>query len=246
MAQKEKVEKPARRYVSQANVPSMSLADALRVPRALADHYAKQPTRPIDVALALEMTPSSGTFRTLCGAAVGYGLTEGGPKADTIGLSALGMRAVAPLTEGDDRNALREAVLTPTVEGEFLRKYDSSPLPASKIAQNVLEALGVPADALERVFSTIMENARSVGYIKDFKGKEYVDLGGVEGASSLSPDGDLDPDVDTPADDQDYVSALTTEVRTDRSHTAATNRKVFVSHGKSRRVVEQLKELLMT
>ena len=59
----------------------------------------------------------------------------------------------------------------------MLEKYDGSPLPNQRIAQNVLEEMGVPAEATERVFELIVHNAESVGFIKRIKDKTYVDLG---------------------------------------------------------------------
>ncbi|MGI8936824.1 MAG: TIR domain-containing protein [Iamia sp.] len=241
--------KPTRRkQISQTDIPSVALPQALRVPVAIADHYAKEPTRPLDVAAALEMSPSSGPFRGLCGAAIGYGLTEGGPNASEISLTSLGKRIVAPLEEGDDQIARRQAVLAPTVEKAFLEKYDGSPLPAEKIAYNVLEALGVPAARTQGVYSLIIENAEMVGFLKRIKEKTYVDLGGrpsreVEGSEA-----------DPPADDaQALASADEPEVGPVRRNGQSappqhpsdmSNRRVFITHGKSRRVVDQLKELL--
>lgn len=65
--------------ISQTDIPRVSLAQALRVTQALAQ-YGKQPVRPLDIASALSMSPTSGPFRELCGAAIGYGLTDGGPQ----------------------------------------------------------------------------------------------------------------------------------------------------------------------
>ena len=56
--------------MKQSDAPSISLEEALRVPRALADQYAGRPTSVLNVAAALSMQPSSGPFRTLTGAAV--------------------------------------------------------------------------------------------------------------------------------------------------------------------------------
>jgi hypothetical protein len=53
-------------------------------------------SRPLDVASALDVQPSSGGFRVECGAAIGYGLTEGGPNAPEISLTTLGKRIVTP------------------------------------------------------------------------------------------------------------------------------------------------------
>src|SRR5205814_1243307 len=91
-----------RRYLSQADVPSRGLDQALRVPQALADNYAKSPTKPLRVAEALNMQPLSSTFRMLCGASIAYGLTDGGYNSDVIALTPLGRRIVAPTKEGDD------------------------------------------------------------------------------------------------------------------------------------------------
>ena len=108
--------------ISQSDIPSVSLEQALRVPVAIAENYAKSPTRPFDLAAALNMTPTSGPFRQLCGAAIGYGLTDGGPNAPLISLTALGSRIVAPLEEGEDMLAKRQAVLAPSVERKFFRE----------------------------------------------------------------------------------------------------------------------------
>lgn len=112
---------------------SVRLASGRRASAALiALVYTKKPTRPIDVAAALEMSPTSGPFRGLCGAAIGYGLTEGGPNASEISLTSLGQRVVAPLEEGDDDVARRQAVLAPTVSKAFLERggvADSAQVP---------------------------------------------------------------------------------------------------------------------
>ena len=46
-----------RKYLSQADVPGHSLAQALRVPQAIADNYGKNPTKTLRVAEALDMSP---------------------------------------------------------------------------------------------------------------------------------------------------------------------------------------------
>lgn len=171
--------KAARRSpISQADIPSISLEKALRVPRAIAANYASHPTRPLDVAAALAVTPSSGPFRLECGAAVGYGLTEGGPNAPQISLSVLGKRIVTPTEVDDDTKALREAALKPTVANQFYTKYDGAPLPPKTIAENVLATFSVPRDRTGDVYDLLIENARYVGLLKSIKDKEYVDIGG--------------------------------------------------------------------
>jgi hypothetical protein len=221
----------------------VSLRQALRVPQAIADSYAKQSTRPLDLAAALDMSPTSGGFRELCGAALGYGLTDGGPNAALISLTALGRRIVAPLEDGDDQIALREAALVPGVEREFLERYDGSPIPSEKVARNVLESLGVPSDATQRVYDLIVENARSVGLLKPIKDKVFVDLGQPAGRPAV-PTTDSS-DAGDRADPADPLSGLAEPAPgPEPSRAGMPNRRVFLSHGSNHRVVDQLKELL--
>ncbi len=237
-----------RKYISQSDVPRVPLDEALRVPEALAEQYGKKPARPLDVASALNMSPSSGTFRDLCGAAIGYGLTDGGPNASEISLTQLGLRVVAPLEEGDDERALQEAVLIPSVEKQFLERYDGSPLPTEKIGCNVLEQMGVPTSSAKRVFTLIVENAERVGFLKVIKDKRYVDLGNpghVITPKRETSNGTIDlPEVPyEPESSELRPAGSTSEGSLPRPQVR--NRKVFISHGKSRRVVDQLKELLV-
>jgi hypothetical protein len=255
----EAMKSPRRARLNQSDVPSYSLADALRVPEALRDQYGKKATRPLLVAKAIGMAPSTGNFRMITGAAVAYGLTEGAAQADTIGLTELGRRAVAPMIEGDDLRAKRDAVLQPRVVREFLLKYDGSRVPLPHIAANVLEDIGVPANATERAFNMIIKNAEDVGFLLDNGGKLYVNLKGSEDApaqptdvlNSGDPDetGHAEPEGLTPVElagasgaPNASITGIPASAGTD---TAARNRRVFVTHGRNRQIVDQLKELLM-
>jgi Predicted nucleotide-binding protein containing TIR-like domain len=239
------VAKGPRNYVSQSDIPRIALTEALRVPSVLAEQYGKQPARPIDVAAALNISPTSSTFRVLCGASVGYGLTDGGPNASSIGLTQTGQRIVAPLAEGEDVRALREAALTPSIMRTFLQKYDGSPLPTEKIGANVLEAMDVPHDAVERVFGLILANAEHVGFLKVIKDKTYVDLNATEAPAGRRAETTVEQDEDETEEKFSEESfELGGSVVSRMSADVSRNRKVFISHGKTRRVVDQLKELL--
>ncbi len=61
---------PRRMKISQADIPAYSLEDALKVPRAIADNYARKPTSPLKVAAAMNVQPNSGPFRMVTGAAL--------------------------------------------------------------------------------------------------------------------------------------------------------------------------------
>ena len=225
----------------------------MRVPRALADNYASHPTRPIDVATAVEMTPSSGPFRMLCGAALGYGLTEGGPNAPAISLTKLGGRLVTPTEVDDDKEALREAALKPTVASQFYKRYDGSPLPPKNIAENVLASFDVPRDRTGSVYDLLLENARFVGFVKTIKDKEYIDIGGpvVPAANTPAAEDGVSQD-DELSDQYDEASQAQYPRAAEQMHSAVpvaatpnpAKNAIFVGHGGNKKPMEQLIKVL--
>lgn len=247
-----------RQYLSQSDVPAYPLARALRVPQAIADHYAKSPTRPLRVAEAINMQPSSGSFRMLTGAAIAYGLTDGGYNAEQISITPLGKRIVAPTVEGDDRLAMREAMLRPRVIREFLEKYNGSRLPATNIARNVLVEMGVPADRTAATLELITDGAREVGFLREVKGQTYVDLESTPTfdqslayeadeaeAATMPPSGGNGSSAVIPRSPAGAPAAMETPtLDTPGAPIAAPNNKVFITHGRNREIVNQLKELL--
>ena len=247
-----KVQQPKREYVSQTDVPSYSLDQAARVPTAITENYAARPVTPLQLADAMMMSPSSGGFRQLCGASIAYGLTEGGYNATEIKLTQLGRRILQPLEEGDDIRARREAILRPRVIREFLEKYRGSPLPRNDIAFNVLHAMGIPREKAEPAFALIIESAQVAGLIREIKGRQYVDLAGVENHVRTQPDGDIGTDdVTTAQNDGDTESKLPSQAIQSGigavlpvRQICETNRRVFITHGKNREFVEPIKKLL--
>ncbi len=175
-----------RTRVSQSDVPSFSLEQALRVATAISDEHAGGPVTPLQLAAAMMMQPTTGSFRQLCGASIAYGITDGGYNASQITLTEIGRRIMMPTVEGDDLVAKREAVLRPRVIDEFLAKYNHSGLPRTEIAYNVLIELGVPKNRTEDTYHLILDNAHHVGLITKINDKLYVDLEGTGGGGEIA------------------------------------------------------------
>jgi hypothetical protein len=230
-----------RAYVSQTDVPRHTVNEAVRVAMAINDNYGKQPTKPLRVAEALRIAPTTGKFRNLASASVAYGLTEGTAWASEIALTELGRRVVSPTKEGADAVAKVEAALRPRVIREFLVKYDGSKFPPDYIAVNVLAELGVPRDAAPRALAIINRNAEELGLLRDIKGNRYVDL--ANAGPSRGDTSEVTPQV--PGRD---VSESMREgiAEADRALPASltSNRRVFITHGRNQQIVAQLKELL--
>lgn len=245
-------EKPGKRErVSQTDVPAYPLDEALRVVDAISNEYGNAPTRPVDVAAALQMMPNSGPFRMLTGAAVAYGITDGGAYSDVISLTDLGRRIAAPVEEGDDLLARREALLRPRVVREFLEKYDGSPLPSSTIALNVLGSMDVPRTRAAKTHDLIVSSAESLGMLNDVNGRKLVNLRASGTRLRVVPDADEETEDDenevgtaasqlAPAEPKGDPATVTSHVPEKKQ-----NRHVFVSHGSNKKIVDQLKDMLI-
>lgn len=239
-----------RKYISQGDVPTSPLERALRIPQAIADNYGYKATSPLQVAVALDVQPSSSNFRMLTGAAIAYGLTSGGYNADTISITPLAMRIVRPTTEGDDTAAKREAFLKPRVIREFLQKYDRAPIPRDDIARNVLMEFGVPTDRTAEVLSLIIEGARELGFLQQIKDRTYVDLSSAKASVESKV-----PEIVSTTTSEEVSAGILEEatppitpppvVVTRLPEDAARLRRVFISHGKNRGLIEPIKKLLL-
>jgi len=245
-----------RTYIKQADVPLMSLDEALRIPQAIFDHYAGKPTAPLHVAKALNVDPKGTQLKFLSGASIAFGLIDGGAQASTISVTEISKRILRSKLEGDDIIARREAVLIPRIFKEFLTNYDNNPFPRQDIALNVLEDLGVPRDKASEVLQRIESSARSVGFIEEIKGKSYISLKGSDielNKQTTSNHEKSDDEINNSPESE--ISPLTKKtsnpVTFPKSSSVAAaiadderRRKVFITHGKSRELVEPIKKLL--
>jgi predicted nucleotide-binding protein len=240
-----------RSYISQGEIPSLSLDKALRVATAIGENYGYKPSSPLQVAKALDISPTTGGFKTLTGASIAYGLTNGGYNADSISIAPLGMRIVRPTVDGDDLAAKREALLKPRVIREFLQKYDAAPFPKDAIAQNVLMEMGVPQERTADALKLIVEGANAVGFLQTIKDRKYVELAGTA-APVVDQEQEEVAEDDEPASRSGMpqpvlvskpvspaVAATVAIVITD-----ARAKRVFITHGKNKDLIEPIKKLL--
>lgn len=253
-----------RAYLKQSDVPGASLDEALRIPKAIFDHYAGKATAPLYVAKAMNIDPKGRQIRLLSGASSAFGLLEGGAQASAISVTDLARRILRPKSEGGDLAAKREAVLLPRVFREFLQTYNGHALPRADIALNVLEDLGVPRERAQEVFERIVASAREVGFLEEINGKTYVSLTGEGSPAETSPS-DSSEEVDgkepneagtddsptaAPAPPPTATRAASPEEPPRRTEMASAiaederRRKVFITHGKSRELVDPIKRLL--
>jgi len=235
------IEAKKRSRLLQADVPMFSLNEALKIPSTIYENYAGHSTSPLNVAKAIKLLPNSSQFRMLCGSAAAYGLTDGGWNAKEIVIQPLAKRILTPLTEGDDLVAKKEAALKPRIIGEFLRRYDKSPLPKHDIALNVLIEMGVPRERVQSTYQMILDTAQAVGIIKEIKDKSFVDLTGLPAFAEPEKTGktavveETQPPIDTQAEARAALAGAPKRTL---------GQGIFIGHGKNKVPLDQLKKIL--
>ena len=229
-----------RSKISQSDIPNVSLEHALKIAMALWENFAGKGAAPHNVAMALDLSPTSGGWRNLCGASIAYGLSEGGYNASAISLTELGRRLVAPTQEGDDEIARREAALKPRIPGEFFRRYDRAKFPRDDIAANVLSGMGIPKERAVQLVKLLKENGRYAGIIQETKTGPFVALDDRP-ANTITKleSGDNSENIETRSDIINLVKGSPASVPG-----ASDNSRVFITHGKNSKIVEQIQKLV--
>ncbi|MEJ2673568.1 MAG: hypothetical protein P8168_15540, partial [Deltaproteobacteria bacterium] len=254
MNDKPQKERAASRIkLSQKDFPQISIESALRIAQAIWDHFAGKGAPPHDIAMAIGMAPTSGTWRNLCGSSIAYGLTEGGYNSNEIILTELGRRIVAPTQEGDDSKAIAEAIMQPRIMSEFLEKYNKAKFPMDNIAGNILVSMGLPKERSEKSLNILKQNGDFAGIIKETKTGPFVAIDSPAIKPKASDEIEIEstkesgfrPDPYRKLTEEDFAKKVSEEA-TNETHVKEikVNNRVFISHGKNKQVVKQLKEIL--
>jgi hypothetical protein len=242
-----------RVYFKQADFPLVSLPQAQKVASALVDNFAGKEGSPPDIALAIGVSPTSSAWPNLAGSAAAYGLTEGGVNAASIKLTPLGRRLVAPEQEGEDLVARRAAILGPRICKQFFERYARAKFPNDVIGGNVLRSLGIPADRVKSALDILKANGRYAGIIRETPTGPFVNLDspGVPAPTATPAIAEHDDAGDS--DDASAAGGASSEseeskvkllLKNPASNFDSDSNRVFISHGKQKAIVAQIKELL--
>lgn len=243
-----------RIYFKQADFPLASLQQAQKIAAAIVDNFGGIAGSPPDVALAAGISPTSSAWGSIAGASIAYGLTEGGVNAAVMKLTPLGKQLVAPEEEGADVAARRDAILKPRILKDFFEKYRRAKFPSDLIGVNVLKTLGLPADRAVSGLEIIKSNGYYAGVIKDTPTGPFVNMDSPVvplpvatsfGVPSFS--GDQEDEIPIMSDVMGRKmeeASGESPVLPSASIVDTKSNRVFISHGKQRAIVEQIKELL--
>ncbi len=232
----------------------MALKDALAVPHALQKNGG-QPLPAIDMATGVNKSPGSSVFRTLTASASAYGLTGGSYKT-IFTMRELGEAITQPKSVEEAAQARVTAALTPGTFRGIFDYYKGKKFPEREFFVNaVVREFGVDpkqADTCCRVFEA---NMRFVGLIRETPGGDWL---AAEAAPLVLTQDEVAQAEEEAAQVEANTDGLSAEDRAAAERIAEinqeqeqappvipkVNRKVFISHGKNKKVVTQLKELL--
>lgn len=230
----------SKRGRSKSDFPKDSLEDALRIPMIIEESNAGQPYPPADTAIAMNYSPGSSGYRILLSSALKYGLTSGTYKSDYITLTPLGSSIVAPTSADLQNKAKVQAALGPPTFKTIYDYYRGKKLPDQQFFENtVVREFSVPKDHAAKCYTVFMANMESVGFIRKastglWLSSEPVTAPDIAPAIQEAEEEEIPgPEIETP-DEAIQPPVIENE-----------NNKVFITHGKDRKIVDQIKKLLV-
>jgi len=242
--QSEEITKPehhrgrGRRSSDIPNFPRDSFKKSLKIAEAIENDNAGKPYDRLSLAKSINMSPNGGAFRQLITSASKYGLTKGGYQAGKLALTSLGSSIVAPTSDEEQENSIRNALFTPEIFKKVLNFYDTKQIPRQELFKNSLKReFGIIPEDVDICYRVIMQNIQDFGLSEDIKGNGYLKLSKlgteIEQASQSDQESLTDelqnfeqPPEPTP---QPEVKSIP---------------KVFISHSKNENILEQIKDML--
>ncbi|MFA5364861.1 MAG: hypothetical protein WC325_06740 [Candidatus Bathyarchaeia archaeon] len=157
--------------------PRRSLLDSLKIAQAIKEHSAGNPYDRLDLAKALNTTPSSSSFRTLISASGQFGLTEGSYAAKNISLAPLGKSIVFPQSEQEKIDGIKTALFSIPFYKKFFSDYDNNKLPTLDFLEGTLNrTYGIPVADCKTCYNLIVKNAEELCILDEISGSQYIRL----------------------------------------------------------------------
>jgi predicted nucleotide-binding protein len=225
--------------------PRDPLTKVLPIAEAIWKNNAGRPLDILDVAKAVDQSPTSSTFVRQLASSFRYGLTEGSPTTKVISLTSLGSSIVAPTVETDVKAKLREALLNPQIFKQVYTWLDRKPIPREDVFRNTLmkppeaNGFGLLKEDLDEFITVFTQNIKDYHLEDDHKGTIYLRLDLLAPATqeAESPDAEGEEIAEeTPPQTKPAAVVVSTPVKA--------TRQIFVAHGKNKVPLEQLKSIL--
>jgi predicted nucleotide-binding protein len=232
------IAKSGRRPI-EVTFPRDSLKKSLKLAESIERNNAGRAYNRLDLAQSVSMSPNSYGYRRLISSSGRYGLSQGSYKSDKIALTNLGTSIVAPKEEGEVERGLRQALLTSPLFKKVLEFYDKKRIPSPDLFKNALKReFGVPAEDIDACYEILIENMRDYGLIQNIRGNDFLQL------DKLSPPVAFEePRKSGVEEEEKLLEEVPVEDR-EPAVPPARPKEIFVAHGKNKRPLEQLKNIL--
>lgn len=222
--------------------PRDPLKRTLQVAESIERNNAGKPYDRLTLAGSINYSPNSSGFRQIIISSGRYGLTEGGVYADKIGLSSLGSKIVAPTTDEQRSQGLREALLKPDLYRKVYEFYDKKQIPREELFKNALrKEFGVAPEDIDPCYLVIFANLKDYNLIQNIKGNDFLQLDRLAEASASAP---MQPTLETASGVEGEEPVEELRAPAAPYSTPQIPKQIFVAHGKNTRPLEQLEKIL--
>ncbi|WP_211357410.1 hypothetical protein [Nocardioides rubriscoriae] len=146
--------------------PRHSVERALRIPQAIYNQNAANPATPTEAAKFLGGTGVSGAFNVEMSSAKKYGFLES--EDGKLVVTDRARKAIAPQSNDDKRNALRDAILAAPEMSAVYNFYRGENLPDNQFLVNALtDRFKIPADKVPEFLDLFTESIKSAGLLDE-------------------------------------------------------------------------------
>lgn len=241
MTEQKKLLKRGRPSSEVPAFPRHSLKEVLKLAESIEANNAGKPYDRINLAESINMSPNSSGFRNLITSSLRYGITIGGRQADKIALTDIGKGIVSPITDEQRNDCLKQALLQPLLFKTIFEYYDNNKIPRRDLLINTLRnEFKVAHGDANTCYEIILKNIEDYGLATEIKGNSYLQLNRLSYLES----------VEETEDSEDVSEELTEKRETPspipekKSIEEPENKQIFVAHGKNKKPLEQLKQIL--
>jgi len=243
------------RKASAICFPRDPLIKVLLIAEAIWKNNAGKSMDILDIAKAVNQSPTSSAFITQLASSYRYGLTESSPTTKKISLTLLGSSIVTPSLDEDVNVNLLGALLNPPIFKAVYTWMDRKPIPREDVFREILtkpsesNGFGILKTDLDEFISVFMQNINDLQLEEDHKGTVYLGLDKispvVQQSQSVTSEeaGGSRVEAEIALETQTCV-ARQTKITSLPSVCQETVSTVFISHSKNALILEQLKTML--
>ncbi|BDQ31729.1 hypothetical protein NZNM25_18680 [Nitrosopumilus zosterae] len=228
--------------------PRDTLKRSLNVSHAIWEQNGGNPFNILDLAPQVGYSPNSSGFRVLLASSFRYGLTEGSHITKIISLTNLGKSIVAPLEQTDVGSMLRQALLHNDLFAKVYKHFDGKPIPKKEVLRNTLVhdpsmgGFGIPREDVESFIDIFIQNIIDYNLEQDIRGTNYLRLDKLSTSNNIeSEDKDMQ---DVEFEEEDEENKEQKPIIKEQKLSETETPKVFISHSKNKKILEQIKQML--